>query len=368
MAPQNDDADEQAPGMKEEAKAIMDEVEYQIVPQQQGALVPPARQQATKQEANWLFNLLMRAIADTDVQAAEERVTTLRAERPEATTDELVEYLIKQKCQQTGAIGAATSGAALLPGLGTLTSMTLGVAADIGATFKLQAELVLEIAAAHQYPLNELEKRQIVMLITGVSAGGNQLLTKAGKELSLKVTEKYAKKWLVKALPVVGVIASASTNALSTYIIGQRADAYFGRGPEAVNDWRESLRALVGVDERKVTGWLAESAAGLGQRLAEGVGNAASAVVEAGKDAGEAIVGAGQATLDKLGDAADAAREGVANTARRVTGRFRREPEELEDGEPPLLPAPSSDIEAEVEEAEADTRQEGEAKSGASEE
>lgn len=354
MAPQNHDADEQAPDIKDEAKAIMDEVEYQIVPQKRGALTPPARPQPSKEQANWLFSLLMRAIADTDLQAAEERVAALRADMPEATTEQIVEYLIKQKCQQTGAIGAATSGAALLPGLGTLTSMTLGVAADIGATFKLQAELVLEIAATHRYPLSELEKRQIVMLITGVSAGGNQMLTRAGQELSLKVTEKYAKRWVVKALPVIGVIASASTNALSTYIIGQRADAYFGRGPEALVDWRESLRALVGVDERKVTGWLAErgnrsletlrrSAEGateVGKRLAEGVGNATSSVVEAGKGAGDAIVGAGQNTLGKLGDAAEAAREGVANTTRRVTGRLRREPAALEEGAPPLLPAP----------------------------
>jgi hypothetical protein len=78
---------------------------------------------------------------------------------------------------------------------------------------------------------------------------------------------------------------------LSTYIIGQRADAYFRLGPDALGTWTDSLRAVSGVDERKIGGWLAESGRATGAMIASG----ASMVGEAGWAAGEAVVsGAGK--------------------------------------------------------------------------
>ncbi|NJL34321.1 MAG: hypothetical protein HC893_11220 [Chloroflexaceae bacterium] len=53
-------------------------------------------------------------------------------------------------------------------------------------------------------------------------------------------------------------------NVLATYIIGKRAQAYFGLGPEAMGDWGESLRAIVGVDERKIAGWVSETGTTVG--------------------------------------------------------------------------------------------------------
>jgi hypothetical protein len=100
-------------------------------------------------------------------------------------------------------------------------------------------------------------------------------------------------------LPVVGVIASAGTNALSTYIIGQRADAYFRLGPEAVPTWSDSLRAITGVDERKIGDWLADSGRSAGDVLAWG----AAQVGEAGKAASEAVVSGAGRVADTVGPA-----------------------------------------------------------------
>ena len=99
-----------------------------------------------------------RYISKADAKAAAATVDSLKINQPNATAEELVDQLIKRKCRQAGSIGAVTSGAAIIPGLGTVAAMTFGVAADIGMTFKLQAELVLEIAAVYERELSEAEK------------------------------------------------------------------------------------------------------------------------------------------------------------------------------------------------------------------
>jgi hypothetical protein len=266
-------------------------------------------------KANALMKNLFTIISDVDIEAAAERVNALKEKYPDASPEQLSQILIREKAQRTGSVGAVTSGAGLVPGLGTAAAMTLGVAADIGATFKLQAELVLEIAAAYDYPLTEQEKQQIVMLITGISAGTTTMARRMGQRASLRIGEKVAEraigKTLIKALPVIGVIASAGTNVLSTYVIGQRADAYFRLGPESMGSWSDSLRTISGVDERNITRWLAESGKATGTVLARGAGR----VGEVGKVAGGAVVaGAGrvvETTREGAQRAGDVAQTGL---------------------------------------------------------
>ncbi len=263
-----------------------------------------------------ILGLIEQAINNVDEEAAAGRVAALRKAHPEASAGELVELLVKQKSMQTGAVGAITSGAAIIPGLGTLVSLTFGVAADIGVTFKLQAELVLEIASVYGRKLTPAEKRNAVLLVTGLSAGANQALRKAGEQIAEKAGERLAQKSIAKAIPILGVAASAGTNILFTYVIGQRARAYFSLGPEAVGDWGESLRALTGVDERIVAGWLTETTERSWQLVSQNAQSAAGAVIVAGKAAGEVVVvGAG-----KAGEAIAGVGQGIASGASAAAG------------------------------------------------
>lgn len=263
-----------------------------------------------------LVNQIVGAIDSVDEKAAAERVNELRKAQPDATPDDLVEVLIKQKCMQTGAVGAVTSGASVIPGVGTAAALTFGVAADIGMTFKLQAELVLEIAAVYGRELDPTEKRNTVLVVTGVSAGAEQLLKSAGTRIAEEATERLAQKSVAKAIPVLGVAASAGANILSTYVIGRRAQAYFSLGPEAMGDWGESLRAITGVDERKFGAWLVETTDRSWELAGSSVQSAAGAVVVAGKSIGEVIVvGAG-----KVGEAASGVGKGIAEGAGAAAG------------------------------------------------
>ncbi len=203
--------------------------------------------------ADKLLDRIGKAIDETDEKAAAERVTAVRAAHPHESLDKLADRLTYAKCRETALIGATTSAAAIIPGVGTFAGLTLGVAADLGVTFKLQAELVLELAALYGHALNPAEKRRLVMLITGLSAGTTALAHSAGKGISRRVTARVGSKVVAGALPVVGVAASASTNALITYAIGQRAKAYFSLGPEAMGNWRLTAQAITGLNRELLT-------------------------------------------------------------------------------------------------------------------
>ena len=109
--------------------------------------------------ADTLMNRLAQAIDDTDEAGALARVAQIKEKHPDATAAELADKLILQKCRETAVVGATTSGAMLIPGIGTIAGLTLGIAADLGITFKMQAELVLEIATLYGHHLDPRRKK-----------------------------------------------------------------------------------------------------------------------------------------------------------------------------------------------------------------
>jgi len=272
--------------LKQQAEQIMT-----VMRQAQQQAASPELQDKVAQ----LLAVMLQTVNNVDLKTAQKRVQAIKAKYPHETAPELSQRLIREKCQRTGMVGVLTSSVGMIPGLGTIAAMTMGAAADIQATFKLQAELVLEIAFVYDYPLTELEKQQLIFVVTGLGSSGNALALKAGAAATEKLTQKVTQEMVVKALPVLGVIASAGTNALSTYIIGQRADAYFRLGPEAVGSWSDSLRAVSGVDERKLVSWLSESgghvvagASKVGQATGAAISTGAGKAVEQSKKTGQA--------------------------------------------------------------------------------
>jgi uncharacterized protein (DUF697 family) len=267
-----------------------------------------------------VLQIATNAIADADYQAALDRVSELRKGHPSASRAELVALLTRKKCLEAGKIGAITSGASIIPGLGTVASLTFGVAADIGLTFKLQAELVLEIAAVYGHSLDETEKRNAVLLVTGISAGANKALEKTGAKIAQKTTERLARKSLSKAIPVFGAAASAGTNILTTYIIGRRANAYFSLGPGAVGDWGDSLRAVSGIDERELIAWLSETTEGSWTLVKDRAQNAAGLVIVAGKTAGEVVVVGADRAAQSIARAGRSIAAGATRAGQKLTG------------------------------------------------
>ena len=122
---------------------------------------------------------------------------------------------------------------------------------------------------------------------------------------------------------------------LSSYIIGYRADAYFRLGPEHMGTWADSLRAVSGVDERKIGRWLADSSKSAGQAVARGTGKvtgtAGPAVKKAGSTAksgvqayGRWLVAFWRAVFELIGGGFRLVWQVVLFVPRKITGLFRR--------------------------------------------
>ena len=231
--------------------------------------------------ADKLVDRLGQVIDDTDENAAAARVAELRAKHPGETNEQLANRLILDKVRETAVVGATTSAATIIPGVGTLAGLTLGIAADLGITFKLQAELVLEIATLYSHAMTPDEKRRVVLLVTGLSAGTTTLAHRTGKQISKRLTARIGSKYVTKALPIVGMAASASTNAVMTYAIGHRALAYFSLGPDEMQDWQATAGALTGLNRERLA-----SGAKTGGRALKAAGGTA---VTGAKKAGSAI-------------------------------------------------------------------------------
>ncbi len=263
-----------------------------------------------------MVDYLIRAINDTDEHLAWERLEKLQKTRPEATKDDLVDILIRQKCFQAGAVGAVTAGTSLIPGGGTLITFTFGVAADLSLTLKMQAELVLEIAAVYGRRLRRSEKRQIILLMTGLGLASDRVMTKAGSMVAQRATERLAIEAAAKALPVISIAASAGKNILTTYVIGQRAQVYFSQGPQAVGDWYSSFKAVTGADVKQLIGWLAETTVESWVIFSQKLQDATAATIVLGQTTGEVMV----VQADKMGQQVVQAKQGVLDKARSSGG------------------------------------------------
>ena len=277
----------------------------------------------TRQTADKVFAFILRRVSGADPIAAAKRVADLRSRHPDADVDTVVDRLIKAKCQETATVGAVTSAGNMVPGIGTILSLSAGMIVDIGATLAKQADLVLEIAEVHGCRLSDAERNDVLLAVVGVGAGVGKLGNKAVTSLSQKVGEMAAQRWMAKVVPAIGIAAAAGTNVLSTYVIGRRADTYFRLGPEAMGDWKDSMRAISGVDERRIAQWVAESSQRVSgstaracQTVISGSKHGKDAIVHAGKTAGEALCDGTSRTASALGSTGAMA----AKKTRRVSG------------------------------------------------
>ena len=200
-----------------------------------------------------VLGLLFRVIDSVDQAETQARVVAAQAKYPHLDTTALAKRLIRDKALQTGAVGATTSAAGTIPGLGTVASVTLGVTADVIATFRLQVELVLELAHLMGYEMSRTERRTAILAITGLGAGLDTAAKAVGTKVAAYLGEEYAEKAILKAIPIVGLLASAGINVLMTRVVGDRALAYF-RGQQ-LGEFTQDITSVSDTDEAVAEGW-----------------------------------------------------------------------------------------------------------------
>jgi len=213
---------------------------------------------------------------DAADRASAQRMLAFLKNYPEKPLDELADTLIRNRCLQVAGLGAATSAAAVLPTIRTLTMVTGGSLIDLNATQRMQVELLLDLATLHQYQFGPNEKQRYMIIAMGTKSTNTQetdqqrteqMLLRGGQQLATKATQKLARKSVGRALPVIGAATSTGSNILMTYAAAQRAKAYLRTGPESVGDWESSISSAL--NELKQSDWTGESLSALMTSLSD---------------------------------------------------------------------------------------------------
>jgi hypothetical protein len=175
-----------------------------------------------------------------------------RSERDEEDVKEMVaNKVIKNYSYMTAFSGGVTALAGVIPGLGTLASVTGGAAADIALCMKFQVEMVMALAHVYEHDILAEEERRLCFIIAGLGAinqatqkgakeVGSKAFTKmvqqylkgsslaAVKEIFKRVGVTFTRKGLEKAVPFgVGAVIGFTVNKTLTWFIGIRARDYF---------------------------------------------------------------------------------------------------------------------------------------------
>lgn len=183
--------------------------------------------------------------------AAQERSRSL-----EGTPEQRVEALTRNFARELAGLGAATGGAAAIPGIGTFTSLST-VAADLSWFTVRSADLILSIAAVHGHTEASVEERRLWILSVlafgdAASTSVTQLATDVGVAFGRQVTNKvptealkrinrlvsrtvltrYGSKRgviaLGRALPFgIGAAFGGTSNYAFTKAIARHADRFF---------------------------------------------------------------------------------------------------------------------------------------------
>ena len=175
-----------------------------------------------------------------------------RSERDEDDVKEMVaNKVIKNYSYMTAFSGGVTALAGVIPGLGTLASVTGGAAADIALCMKFQVEMVMALAHVYEHDILAEEERRLCFIIAGLGAinqatqkgakeVGSKAFTKmvqqylkgsslaAVKEIFKRVGVTFTRKGLEKAVPFgVGAVIGFTVNKTLTWFIGIRSRDYF---------------------------------------------------------------------------------------------------------------------------------------------
>lgn len=103
----------------------------------------------------------------------------VRARRPDTTPAEVVRLLERRYLAAVAGIGAASGGAAAMPGVGTAASLATG-AAEITAFVSATGMYVLTLSELHGVPVSDPQIRRALVLGVLVGSSGTRALTGSG--------------------------------------------------------------------------------------------------------------------------------------------------------------------------------------------
>lgn len=181
---------------------------------------------------------------DDELARARER---LPDDADEAHIRKVVERkLITRYSNYTAAAGGAAALPSLVPGIGTLTSLIGGSLVDMTLCLKFEVELILSLASLRGYDIEDVRERHFAYLLAAIhtyeaSGGRNPIpdllkteldavwnytprqLSKLVTTLFVRLVIHFAGRGLARAIPLVGMVVSSTTNKALTARVGRAA-------------------------------------------------------------------------------------------------------------------------------------------------
>jgi len=178
-------------------------------------------------------------------EAMEAARSALPDDAPALLVRQTVErQLVSSYSNRTALAGGAAALPGLIPGLGSLAAVLGGGLLDMTLCLKFEVEMVLALAAARGYDIEDKRERQLAYLLAAAhtyeaSGGRNPLpdlikteidaiwhytprqLGKLVAALFVKLALLFAGKGLTRAIPFIGVVVSSAANKTLTSRVGK---------------------------------------------------------------------------------------------------------------------------------------------------
>jgi len=198
-------------------------------------------------EKGMLWKTIKYVVEQLDAPGIEEKIKELRKENPGIKNKALTGKLIREKAIRSGIIGGLTALPSNIPILGTIATLTIGTAFDLGALLRYQCILVIEVGAVYGQVNGHFQSMIDILSVLSVvsgdkrskreldrirlsavgdrcfTVGSRQLLNKIATRIGIKLVQKTS----AKTVPILGAIFGAGINYNAIDDVGRTAEKYF---------------------------------------------------------------------------------------------------------------------------------------------
>ncbi len=185
--------------------------------------------------------------------------TIARRAAPTTTTattrDKAFRALLRRKCLRAASIGALTSVTDIVPGVSRVLGLLFGELLDAKLLSNVQRELVEETLGLYAVALPAAEHQALIKRMQWAGGGGATAVDAMGRRALSKLSARLGGGIARRLAPFAAALSSALSNAAITYAIGKRAQLAARSNGTALHSMPETLRALTGVDERRILEW-----------------------------------------------------------------------------------------------------------------
>ncbi|QBB70463.1 hypothetical protein ELE36_08840 [Pseudolysobacter antarcticus] len=179
-----------------------------------------------------------------------------RATPATATTrDKAFRALLRRKCLRAAGIGALTSVTDIVPGVSRVLGLLFGELLDVKLLSNVQRELIEETLSLYAVALPAAEHQALIKRMQWAGGGGATAVDAMGRRALSKLSTRLGGGIARRLAPFAAALSSALSNAAITYAIGKRAQLAARSNGTALHSMPETLRALTGVDERRILAW-----------------------------------------------------------------------------------------------------------------